>query len=107
MGFINDLYDWLSQNKLTVYNFITEERWDVQPYSPDLVPTHYHLFAALKKTLCEVQTVVTQWLITQDAERHQQGIQSSSHDTINGSNVAGTTWKCNGTAVQLNLNCSY
>jgi hypothetical protein len=31
----------------------------------------------------------------------------SSHDMTNGSDMAGTKWKCSGRAEELNVDCSY
>jgi hypothetical protein len=52
-----------------------------------------------------METVVTQWLITQDMDQYQQQIQKLSHDMTNAPPVVGTMWKRSGTAVQLNWYC--
>jgi len=52
-------------------------------------------------------TFVTRWLKTHSTACYQRDYKSSSHDMINASPVAKTTWKCKQMAVQSNLNCSY
>lgn len=52
------------------------------PYSPDLAPSDFHLFPALKDHLADhkfasednVKTVVTRWLKSQSTELYEAGI---------------------------------
>ena len=59
------------------------EQLDHPPYSPDLAPSDYYLFANLKKELRgrrflsdkEVTDYVTEWLHTRTSDFYHQGIQ--------------------------------
>jgi hypothetical protein len=57
----------------------------------------------------EVKAIVTRCVVTQDTDACRQGMfyTSLSHDAISASAVARTLWKSNGTALQLNVNCSF
>jgi hypothetical protein len=88
--------------------------WLYQGNSPT---NDYHLFTAPKQNLGaskfkdngEVERVVSVWLITEDTERYNDNkreLQSSSN-MINGTVVAGTTWKYRRMVVRLNASCSY
>ena len=60
-------------------------KWDLfphPPYSPDLAPSDFHLFPALKKSLggqkfstdAELQEAVKKWFQRQDAQFFEDGI---------------------------------
>ena len=76
-------------------------------------PRHFHLLGALKKNvggnkfeiICEVETVLTSWLITRTLISEEY--RGCNDDKMNASAVPRTTWKSNETAVQLHFNCSY
>ncbi|KDR18671.1 hypothetical protein L798_07522, partial [Zootermopsis nevadensis] len=69
-------------------SLLQEFSWEVfdhSPYSPDLAPSHFHLFLHLKKFLScqrqrfendrEAEMVVTQWFQSQAGDFYDTGIQ--------------------------------
>jgi len=69
-------------------------------------PRDFHLLEALKKNVgghksknnCEVETVLTRWLITRTLISVEY--KGCTHDKMNASVAAGTIWKSNEIAVQ-------
>jgi histone-lysine N-methyltransferase SETMAR len=63
-----------TQNKLAYLGF---QCLDYSPYSPNLAPSHYHLFPGLKKqfVIAEVIVAVEIWLEGQPSEFLLSGLQ--------------------------------
>jgi hypothetical protein len=78
-------------------------------------PSDCHLFTALNYNVGgerfeedrEVATAVALRLVTRTNDCYQRGREKPILQQINASVVAGTTWKCSGTAVRLKVDCSY
>jgi hypothetical protein len=83
-------------------------------YQGNSSPFDYRVFPKLKQNLSgqkfkdhrEVRTVALRSLITSATDWCLWGIDRSSHDTINSSNIAGAMWKCSGRTVPINMNLS-
>jgi len=55
----------------------------------------------------EVKSVVTRWLVTQDADLYREGIQNFDPQYDKCLNFGGTMWRSSGISVQLNVNFFY
>ena len=85
-------------------DLITSFRWeqmDHPPYSPDLVPSDFHLFLHQNKSLGgkrfdddnDLKDAVQKWLTSQAAAFYEEGIQTLCPATISVSIIVANIWK--------------